>query len=318
MKKFIYIVVIGVAIGASAIYVTLKEDGDSERTQQVHHIDLDLEARAETFQSNPNLDNSVETFLNSWVTNNEQPLATALTLTDSIGGYYAYGANIVERVDNKFSINLGATTIEVPKSKINFYEGFEDISVDSDEVIHGVAIVEYTDDAVASVEFRSVEAPIEDLRNAVLISDLVDEEKVSNISKQQDDFADLTVSDWQGMALLTTRESVNKQLAPPVFIVPVGDLTVAGSFRSSPYYIVAGSITKIENRQIGIATYEGKQIFIDVSLDQDVKLNTPSWIHLIVDSGKVVSVEVQTFEGADLTIMSMGLLNHISSHAVGR
>lgn len=288
-------------VGSGLVWGLNREEPTTTVTEKESVVAVD-------YESDPNLANNVSAFLNNWVESNKEDLhKMILTNFEELNGSYVYGANLKYEEDRS-TIDLGISTLTVDNKLITSYDGFKTSALPLEEVDNGIAIVKYETDQIASVEFRAIEAPLEDLTQAVLGADIaqVNTEDSETVTSSEKKYEDLTSSDWAELALLTSKEFVNKELAPPVFLVPDSDISIKGVLTSNPNYIIAGAVVSTSEGETMLRTLEG-----DVSLDYAIKepvLNEPMWLHMLVHDGKVESVTQQVFEGADLNTMLKGVI----------
>lgn len=269
-------------------------------------------------KSNPNLESSITAFLEQWSEKKGETVNTIITDNfDSVTGYYAYPFK-VENLDKKITLDLGISKIEVPKQNVVSYGGFTDKVEELKDDSLGLAIVNYNNNSISQVEVHVLDYTFEEIQNSILTVDLssAKEEVKDTETKEGKTYDALTADDWKGMALLTSREIVSKQMAP-IFIVPNSSLTVERDLQDTFYYIIAGTLKSSSEKETLLESYVGKTITLNFgNTVPEEYINSPVWIHVVTQDGIIQNIEFQQFKGAELGVMAEGVIAHISVAAV--
>lgn len=300
------------AVGLAFLLVGCEEADKSEEKEEVKTEEV---AKP---KSNPNLDNSIKAFLEQWVEKKGETVNTIITENfDSVTGYYAYPFKVTT-LDKTVTFDLGISSIEVPEQNIISYEGFTESVEELTEDSVGLAIVKYDDNNISQVEVYNLSYDFADIQNSILKVDLssATKEGEGQEEKEEKTYSTLTVDDWKGMALLTSRDIVSKEMAP-IFIVPNSDLQVKRDLTETFYYIIAGTLKSSDDKKTVLESYEGKTIELDFGATVPKEyLDSPVWIHAVTQDGIVQNVEFQSFKGADVKVMAEGMIAYISTAAI--
>ena len=292
-------------------------DSKEEEIEVIDNEATDTEEVAKP-KSNPNLDSSVKAFLEQWVGKKGESVNTIITENfDSVTGYYAYPFK-VETLDKNITLDLGISQIEVPQQNLVSYGGFGDKVEELKKDSVGLAIVNYNNNNISQVEVHILDYPFEEIQNSILTVDLSEgkDEDTAEEEKEDKSYDTLTADDWKGMALLTSREIISKEMAP-IFIVPNSSLTVEKDLQDTFYYIIAGTLKSSNDKETQLESYEGKTITLDFgSTVPEEYINSPVWIHVVTQDGIIQNIEFQQFKGAELKVMAEGIIAHISVAAV--
>lgn len=318
-----------VVLGSSALVVSLLTlylaTSDMNNTDNIKTDKVDKEVEETTNvlkkvpKSNPNLDSSVQAFLTDLMVKRDTEIQTIiLDNFDSITGLYAYPFKVLDTED-VVSIDLGISKIEVPKQNVISYSGFSE----NVEKIHkgssGLALVEYKENVITNVELYNLDYKFNEIQNSILKVDLTSAVKNGEEQKKEEkSYKDLTVNDWKGMALLTSRDIIAREMAP-IFLVPNSSVTVKKDLQDTFYYIITGTLISSKEGETVLKTYEGKNIKLDFGSEvQDDYLNSPVWIHVVTQNGIIKNIEFQKFDGANLLVMSEGIIAYIGTSSVSK
>lgn len=318
-----------VVLGSSALVVSLLTlylaTSDMNNTDNIKTDKVDKEVEETTNvlkkvpKSNPNLDSSVQAFLTDLMVKRDTEIQTIiLDNFDSITGLYAYPFKVLDTED-VVSIDLGISKIEVPKQNVISYSGFSE----NVEKIHkgssGLALVEYKENVITNVELYNLDYKFNEIQNSILKVDLTSAVKNGEEQKKEEkSYRDLTVNDWKGMALLTSRDIIAREMAP-IFLVPNSSVTVKKDLQDTFYYIITGTLISSKEGETVLKTYEGKNIKLDFGSEvQEDYLNSPVWIHVVTQNGIIKNIEFQKFDGANLLVMSEGIIAYIGTSSVSK
>lgn len=272
-----------------------------------------------TRASDANLTSSLVKFLEARSEAEQQPVKTIITDNfNSVTGLYAYPVKVMGVEKTVTILDLGLSTIEVPLSKVVAHDNFMETVSELRDASEGLALVTYKDNRIEHVEIYQLEHNTEVVGSALAeydASKFKATEKESSKEKNES-FKDLTVKDWQGMALLTSRHIISQNMAP-IFLVPRGPFSKDEMLTDTFYYIVAGTVLSSNEKETKLFTSEGRTITMDFGIKlTDEQKEKPAWIHIITNKGSIENIEVQTFKDADIEVMSQGVLSHIEVSSV--
>lgn len=271
-------------------------------------------------KSNPNLDSSIQAFLRDLSSKRDTEIKTIiLDNFDSVNGLYVYPFKVLG-LEDIVSIDLGISKIEVPKQNVISYSGFSENVEKLDKGSSGLAIVEYKENAIINVELYNLDYKFNEIQNSILKVDLssVDKDEEEEQKKDEKSYKDLTVNDWKGMALLTSRDIVAREMAP-IFLVPNSSVTVKKDLQDTFYYIITGTLVSSKEGETILKSYEGKNIKLDFGSEvEEDYLNSPVWIHVVTQNGIIKNIEFQKFDGANLIVMSEGIIAYIGTSSVNK
>lgn len=263
--------------------------------------------------STVNLDSSIKSFLDK--ISKEEGIAVQTMITDnfnSVEGVYAYPVEIT-KLGSTVEMNIGLSNISVPKQKVLGYDGFMEKVKDLKEDSKGLALVKYESNNIVEVEVYQLDHTFENLQESIAKYEYVEDSSKDKVSKKETKgYKDLSREDWKGMALLAAREAISKDLAP-IFIVPNTSLKVKTDLVDTYIYIIVGELKKVEDGKTTLKTYEEKTISLDFEVKaKETQLNTPSWIYVMTQDGKVKNIELQSFPEANMKTMAEGVMTYIN------
>ena len=308
-----YFLIGGMILALGGLAFILVQEPDKENEE----ILPESLADAEETKSNPNLDSSIQAFLKQRSEKKGEDIKTIITENfDSVTGVYAYPFEVT-KLEDTVTINLGISEVEVPKQTVISYGGFTEKVKEIEEGSVGLALITYNINQITEVELFSLKDSFTEIQNSILKADLsTKQESESEVTTKQKTYQALDADDWKGMALLTSRDIVSRDMAP-IFIVPNSSLTIAKDLQDTFYYIIAGTLQSSNTEGTVLKSYEGKTIRLDFGTEVPQEyLGNPVWIHAVTQDGIIKNVEFQQFKGADLSVMAEGIIAYISTSAI--
>lgn len=287
---------------------------------KVAEVEIEETQKDSPKASDVNLTSALVTFLNDRSKTEKRAVQTIITDNfDSVTGIYAYAAKVTKDEKGTVTIDLGPSTLNVPKNKVVSYNNFLGSVSELKDNAEGLAIITYNNNIVESVEMYQLDHKVDVVRNALSEYD-AKAFKADKKEKKKEDlsnpYASSTMDDWKGMALLTARDVVSKDMAP-IFLVPKNSFTREELLTDTFYYIIAGTLKSSNEKETTLVTDTGRIITMDFGKEvTDDQLNTPSWVHVITNDGEIANIEIQSFKGADIELMSDGVRSYIEVGSV--
>lgn len=261
-----------------------------------------------------NLKESLQSFADKQIADGNALIINKDTKILSDGNYLL--AATVEESDEQTSFSTVSGIISLTKNKVVVYKGFEETLDSVSKGDSGLLIANISGGKATDVTFRKMPFSEEAIAQSLsLVTVKPIKAKPNAGPKEEKTYKDLTVDDWRGMALLTSREIVNKGMAP-VFTVPTKSVQFQDYFKGSFYYILAADFVGSQNGESTFRVKQGKQISINLDLSQykDYE-NSAVWVHMVTHNGELKNVELQKFNEADYNTMLDGVLSFIATNS---